>query len=155
MRHNCQSSIMDEGLHLRLLRLQLRDQTRPLRPLCGILGPWMSMVCSTVQTYAQYLLCVMFYHMFQIVSVPGICPQDHFLFSDGFCCVSTGFDFLLLLSFWSCGSSCMFVRYQVWNLLGMLNPSMSCFLLTLVSYQIGSNFPGHFDVARHGLQVWS
>ena len=48
-----------------------------------------SMVCSTVQTYAQHLLCVMFYHMFQIVSVPGIHPQDHFLFSDSFCCVST------------------------------------------------------------------
>ena len=27
--------------------------------------------------------------MFQIVSVPGIYPQDHFLFPDGFCCVST------------------------------------------------------------------
>ena len=116
MRHNCQSSIMDGGLHLRLLRLQLRDQTRPLRPLCGILchGPWMSMACSAVQTYAQHLLhllCVMVYHVFQIVSVPRIDPPDHPLFiSDGSCCVSTGFNFLRLLSFWSCGSSYMFVR---------------------------------------------
>ena len=50
------------------------------------------MVCSTVQTYAQHLLhllCVMFYYVFQIVSVPRIHPQDHVLFSDGFCCVST------------------------------------------------------------------
>ena len=34
----------------------------------------------------------------------------------------------------SCGSSCMFVRQQVWNLLGMLNPGMSCFLLAFVSW---------------------
>ena len=72
-----------------------------------VYGLWYVVRCKLVRS-----VCFVYCNVLLYVSVPRIHPPDHPLFiSDGFCCVSTGFDFLLLLSFWSChGSSYMFVR---------------------------------------------
>ena len=136
---------MDGGLHLRLLRLKLRDQTRPLRPLCGILchGPWMSTFIAYLRAASVLCNVVLSCHMLKC-SVSILRIRDHPLFSDGYRLPVHWLTFdsmtillmtIQLLAMWQL----LFVREQVWKLL-MLNPSMSCFLLAFVS--LGCEFCG-------------